>query len=236
MLCLEPLGIFMCVFSCLLKQGTFPLRLPPPSLFCWENHNSSGGQTRTSRSALTFLFPPFLSQPVNIFFVSKISLILLYESQDHRVPGRAIKVALCTGAGLTACGSDPSEPWTILFVCLFCFFRATPVAYGGSQDTKGQIGAVAIHLCHSHSNTRSNLHHRSRQCRILNPLSEAGDQTCLLMDTSQICFHWAMMVIPQTILKWDALFGKTWQVPGGETEAGSSGSLIFSFKAVMSSG
>ena len=26
------------------------------------------------------------------------------------------------------------------------------------------------------------LHHRSRQCRILNPLSEAGDGTCILMD------------------------------------------------------
>ena len=32
-----------------------------------------------------------------------------------------------------------------------------------------------------------NLHHSSRQCRILNPMSEAGDQTCVLMDASQIC-------------------------------------------------
>ena len=30
------------------------------------------------------------------------------------------------------------------------------------------------------------LHHSSQQCRILNPLSEAGDQTCILMDTSQV--------------------------------------------------
>ena len=32
------------------------------------------------------------------------------------------------------------------------------------------------------------LHHSSRQRRILNPLSEARDRTCVLKDTSQICF------------------------------------------------
>ena len=31
-----------------------------------------------------------------------------------------------------------------------------------------------------------NLHHRSQQHWILNPLSEARDQTCVLMDTSQV--------------------------------------------------
>ena len=30
------------------------------------------------------------------------------------------------------------------------------------------------------------LHHSSQQCWILNPLSKARDQTCILMDTSQI--------------------------------------------------
>ena len=33
------------------------------------------------------------------------------------------------------------------------------------------------------------LHHRSQQSQILNPLSKARDQTCILMDTSQICYH-----------------------------------------------
>ena len=33
------------------------------------------------------------------------------------------------------------------------------------------------------------LHPSSRQRRILNPPSEARDQTCNLMDTSQICFR-----------------------------------------------
>ena len=33
------------------------------------------------------------------------------------------------------------------------------------------------------------LHHSSKQHRILNPLSEARGLTCILMDTSQICSH-----------------------------------------------
>ena len=41
-----------------------------------------------------------------------------------------------------------------------------------------------------------NLYHRSRQQWILNPLSKAWDQTCILMDGSQICFHWAMTGTP----------------------------------------
>ena len=34
-----------------------------------------------------------------------------------------------------------------------------------------------------------NLHHSSQQCQILNPLSEARNRTCILMDAGQICFH-----------------------------------------------
>ena len=35
-----------------------------------------------------------------------------------------------------------------------------------------------------------NVHHSSQQHWILNPLSEAKDRTCVLVDTSQICFHY----------------------------------------------
>ena len=33
------------------------------------------------------------------------------------------------------------------------------------------------------------LHHSSWQRRILNPLSGARDQNCILMDTSQVCYY-----------------------------------------------
>ena len=72
---------------------------------------------------------------------------------------------------------------------LFGLFRAVPAAYGGSQ-ARGPIGAVAAG--HSHVGDPShvcNLHHSSQQHQILNTLSKARDQTCVLMDASHICFH-----------------------------------------------
>ena len=70
--------------------------------------------------------------------------------------------------------------------------RAAPETYGGSR-ARGLIGAEATGLCHSHSNVGSepdcDLHHSSRQRRILNPLSRARGQILLLMDTSQARYH-----------------------------------------------
>ena len=43
--------------------------------------------------------------------------------------------------------------WDDLFF-FFGLFRATPMAYGGSQ-ARDQIGAAADSLCHSHSNVGS---------------------------------------------------------------------------------
>ena len=62
-------------------------------------------------------------------------------------------------------------------IFFFCLLRAAPAAYGGSQ-ARGLIRAVAAGLRQSHSKTRSepsvcDLHHNSRQCRILNPPNEA---------------------------------------------------------------
>ena len=42
------------------------------------------------------------------------------------------------------------------YLFLFCFFRATPAAYGDSQ-ARGQIGAAAASLQHSHSNVGSEI-------------------------------------------------------------------------------
>ena len=41
------------------------------------------------------------------------------------------------------------------------------------------------------------LHHSSQQRWVLNPLSQARDRTCVLMDVSQICFCWATMGTPE---------------------------------------
>ena len=69
----------------------------------------------------------------------------------------------------------------IYFFFIYVFSRATPTAYGGSQD-RGLIEAADAVLHHSPSNSGlevhiCDLHHRSRQCQTLNPLSEARDRT-----------------------------------------------------------
>ena len=69
----------------------------------------------------------------------------------------------------------------------FLLFRAAPAAYGGYQ-ARGQIGAGA-----------TSLHHSSEQCWILNPLSEARDQTRTLMVASRICFCCATMGTPRML-------------------------------------
>jgi len=75
------------------------------------------------------------------------------------------------------------------------------MVYVGSQ-ARGQIRAIAAGLHHSHTamwdpSYICNLHYSSPQCRILNLLSKARDQTCNLMVPSQICFCWAMTGTPE---------------------------------------
>ena len=83
------------------------------------------------------------------------------------------------------------KAWSVFcFVLLFYLFRATPMTYGNTWG-RGRIGAVAASLQHSHSNVGCKLHLRPiAQFRAtLNPLSEARDQTHVLMDTSQVHYH-----------------------------------------------
>ena len=87
----------------------------------------------------------------------------------------------------------------IYFILFLLLFRATPMAYGGSQ-ARGLNRASAASLCHRCSNTRSKLKLRptpsSQQCQILNPLSKTKDQTHNLMVLSRIHFCCAMTEAP----------------------------------------
>ena len=108
--------------------------------------------------------------------------------QHTKVPGPGIKPEprqwRCQVLNLKA-----TRELSELFFLVF-FFRAVPAAYTSSQS-RGQIGAAASGLCHSHSNARSklpfDLHRGLQQCQILNPLSR--DQTHVLMDTSRVRYR-----------------------------------------------
>ena len=65
------------------------------------------------------------------------------------------------------------------------------MAYGNYQ-ARGQIGTIAAGLNHSHNNTRSEPHLRPTPQltgQILNPLSEARDQTRMFMGPSRVHYH-----------------------------------------------
>ena len=72
----------------------------------------------------------------------------------------------------------------------FVFLRATPMAHGDSQArvvSELQPPAYTRATATPDPSCICDLRHSSRQHLILNPLSEARDQTCVLMGTSQIC-------------------------------------------------
>ena len=86
----------------------------------------------------------------------------------------------------------------LFYSVVFCFTRATPAAYGGSQAT-GLIGAVAAILWPSAMPDPShicNLYHSSQKCQILNPLGKARDRTLNLTVPSQVHFRCATTGTP----------------------------------------
>ena len=72
----------------------------------------------------------------------------------------------------------------------FCLLRAAPRAYGGSQ-ARGS-NQICCHQPMPDPSHICDLHHSSRQRLILNPLSEARDQTHNLIVPSRIRFCCAM--------------------------------------------
>ena len=66
---------------------------------------------------------------------------------------------------------------------------AAPSAYGVPQlgvESELQLPAYTTATARWDLSRVCNLCHNSQQCQILNPLSEARDRTCILMDTSWV--------------------------------------------------
>ena len=97
-----------------------------------------------------------------------------------------------------------------IYIYIFFLFRITPVACGSSQ-ARGWIGAADACLYHSHSNLRSEpclqstpqFTTNTTAQGTINPLCEAWDQNCILMDTSQIHYCWTTMGTPWMSMYWE---------------------------------
>ena len=80
--------------------------------------------------------------------------------------------------------------FTFFFLFVF-YFRAAPMAYGGSQARSWRGTVATTATAAPDPSLVCDLHHSAQQCSILYPWSEARDQTCVPMDASQIRFYWA---------------------------------------------
>ena len=153
------------------------------------------------------------------------ALPIEYEAQGSGGRGRRIK----------------DLPFLFSFFFSFLLFL---VAHGSSQ-ARVWMGAAAASLHHSPAtqdlSPDFDLHHGSRQRWILNPLSEARDQTRVLMGTSQVHYSCVMMGTLKSLISelknqwgplpdgedwmdlWTSLGGSRWQVVFEDAVWGANG-------------
>ena len=75
-------------------------------------------------------------------------------------------------------------------VGFFVFFRPHPQHMGVLRlGVKSELQLLATATAMPDLSQVCEPHHSLWQCQILNPLSEARDHTCILMNTSQVCCH-----------------------------------------------
>ena len=86
--------------------------------------------------------------------------------------------------------------------CLFVFLGPNPWHMEVSRlgvELELQLPAYTTATVSPDPSHVYNLYHNSRQHQILNPLREARDWTCSLMDTSWVCYCWATRGTPRRI-------------------------------------
>ena len=120
-----------------------------------------------------------------IFLPSQCSLLLPFCFREHPL---AILGRVCWWQNILV--------FLHLRMCLFFFFfgflglhvRHVEIPRLG-VELELQLPAYATVTAMQDPGHSFDLHHSSQQCRIPNPLSEARDGTCVLMDTNLICFR-----------------------------------------------
>ena len=103
----------------------------------------------------------------------------------------------------------PLNEKLFLFVCFCFYFLGCTFSIwkfpGLGVKSELQLLAYVTATATPDPSLAGNLHHSSRQCQILNPLSQARDSTWILINTSQNHFHCVTMGSPKVlcIFSWD---------------------------------
>ena len=98
-------------------------------------------------------------------------------------------------------------PWLSVKVLFFCLFVCLFLSFLGPHLQHIEVSRLGVKselqlLAYTTATAMEDvsrvcdLHHSSQQCRILNSLSVARDQTRNLMDTSRVCSLWATVRTP----------------------------------------
>ena len=103
---------------------------------------------REAQSGLWCLLPRLLVRNLLAPFIFQVTLIRGLTVDKERIPSGTMGRH---SVGTVCLATFQGPP---LFYFILLLFRATPVAYGGSQ-ARGRIGTTAAGLHHSHSNTGS---------------------------------------------------------------------------------
>ena len=97
-----------------------------------------------------------------------------------------------------------------VFVCLFCLFRTAPQhmeVHRLGVESELWLPAYTTGTVMQDPSCICDRHHSSRQHQILDPLSEAGDQSPILIDTSWVHYHWATLGAPDLFFSIYFFFG-----------------------------
>ena len=167
--------------------SSHPFLTPPQALHPSSGHTPGHGQGHLP-SSHHLETQQLLLRPLD---VSELSVRRLSLHREHHRCVLSSSACWMSAGPFSVCPLGSLRPGASSLsdgFCLVCFLKATPGAYEGSQ-ARGPIGAAAAGLHYSHSHARSKMH-SSRQHWILNPRSEARDQTRVLTDTS-----WALNLL-----------------------------------------
>ena len=85
--------------------------------------------------------------------------------------------------------SSAVSDWLLIPSSVLCIFRFSNFFFVFWGPHSWHMEVPRLGVC--------NLHHSSLKRRILKPLSEARNWTRVLIDTSQVCYHWITMETPR---------------------------------------